>query len=75
MPLLTPPSPRPAAPARYGLASLSTLVVLGVAVANDTVLEVMALVRGEARSARVTLESQLADDLPASPAIESSCSR
>jgi len=63
MPLLTPPSPRPAAPARYGLASLSTLVVLGVAV------------RGEARSARVTLESQLADDLPASPAIESSCSR
>ena len=31
---------------------------------NDTVLEVMALVRGEARSARVTLESQLADDLP-----------
>ena len=25
MPLLTPPSPRPAAPARYGLASLSTL--------------------------------------------------
>ena len=42
---------------------------------NNTVLEVMALVRGEARSARVTLESQLADDLPASPAIESSCSR
>ena len=34
MPLLTPPSPRPAAPARYGLASLSTLVVLGVAVAQ-----------------------------------------
>jgi len=63
MPLLTPPSPRPAAPARYGLASLSTLVVLGVGV------------RGEARTARVTLESQLADDLPASPAIESSRSR
>jgi two-component system, LuxR family, sensor kinase FixL len=34
MPLLTPPSPRPAAPARYRLASLSTLVVLGVAVAQ-----------------------------------------
>jgi len=63
MPLLTPPSPRPAVPARYALASLSTLVVLGVAV------------RGEARSARVTLESLLADDLPASPAIESSRSR
>ena len=42
---------------------------------NDTVLEVIALVRGEARSARVTLESQLADDLPASPAIESRSSR
>ena len=75
MPLLTPPSPRPAAPARYGLASLSTLVVLGVAVANDTVLEVMALVRREARSARVTLESQLADDLPASPAASTVSSR
>jgi two-component system, LuxR family, sensor kinase FixL len=37
MPLLTPPSPRPAAPARYGLASLSTLVVLGVAVAQRDV--------------------------------------
>ena len=42
---------------------------------NDTVLEVMALVRGEARSARVTLESQLADDLPASPAASTVSSR
>src|SRR5206468_12057527 len=37
MPLLTPPSPRPAAAARYRLASLSTLVVLGVAVAQRDV--------------------------------------
>jgi len=29
MPLLTPPSPRPAAPARYGLASLSIVAAHG----------------------------------------------